>query len=78
MPAASAAPTTASPSISSVFPASIDNAVAPACNSVDPGPGIGTGAGQVNSLLCTTSTLVATDAQAYAFADHGFLITATG
>lgn len=29
------------------------------CNSVDPGVGIGTGAGQVNSALCTTSTLVA-------------------
>jgi outer membrane lipase/esterase len=28
------------------------------CTSVDPGPGIGTGAGQVNSALCTTSTIV--------------------
>ena len=27
-----------------------------ACNSVDPGPGIGTGAGQVNSNLCTPAT----------------------
>ena len=27
------------------------------CTSVDPGPGIGTGAGQVNSKLCTTGTL---------------------
>lgn len=28
-----------------------------ACNSVDPGVGIGTGAGQVNSALCTPATL---------------------
>jgi outer membrane lipase/esterase len=28
------------------------------CTSVDSGPGIGTGAGQVNSALCTTSTIV--------------------
>lgn len=27
------------------------------CTSIDPGPGIGTGAGQVNSNRCTTSTL---------------------
>lgn len=27
------------------------------CNSVDPGPGIGIGANQVNSRLCTTSTI---------------------
>jgi outer membrane lipase/esterase len=27
------------------------------CTSVDPGPGIGTGVGQVNSRLCTTSTI---------------------
>ncbi|TWO69676.1 GDSL family lipase [Caenimonas sedimenti] len=29
----------------------------PACNSVDPGPGIGTGTNQVNSNLCNTNTL---------------------
>jgi outer membrane lipase/esterase len=29
------------------------------CTSVDPGPGIGTGAGQVNSNLCTPDTLAA-------------------
>lgn len=29
----------------------------PACTSVDPGPGIGTGAGQVNSNLCTRATI---------------------
>lgn len=28
------------------------------CNSVDPGPGIGIGTGQVNSALCTPSTIV--------------------
>jgi outer membrane lipase/esterase len=40
-------------------PAAYDltNVTAPACNSVDPGPGIGTGAGQVNSALCTPATL---------------------
>lgn len=30
---------------------------APVCTSVDPGPGIGTGTGQVNSALCTPATL---------------------
>jgi outer membrane lipase/esterase len=38
--------------------AGLDNVVDPACISVDPGPGIGTGSGQVNSVLCTTATLV--------------------
>jgi outer membrane lipase/esterase len=37
--------------------ASITNVTDPACNSVDPGPGIGTGAGEVNSALCTGSTI---------------------
>jgi outer membrane lipase/esterase len=46
------------------------NATDPACNSVDPGPGIGIGTGQVNSLLCSASTLVASDASAYVFADR--------
>jgi phospholipase/lecithinase/hemolysin len=32
------------------------NVVDPACNSVDPGPGIGIGTGKVNSLLCTPTT----------------------
>lgn len=31
----------------------------PVCTSVDPGPGIGIGAGQVNSALCTTATIAA-------------------
>ena len=34
------------------------NAVDPVCTSVDSGTGIGIGPGQVNSLLCTPSTLV--------------------
>lgn len=42
-----------------------------ACTSVDPGPGIGTGAGQVNSALCTTGTLAAgVDYARYLFADR--------
>jgi outer membrane lipase/esterase len=41
------------------------------CTSVDAGPGIGTGAGQVNSAMCTTSTLVAgADYTRYLFADR--------
>jgi outer membrane lipase/esterase len=37
---------------------SMDNATAAVCTSVDAGAGIGIGAGQVNSALCNTSTLV--------------------
>lgn len=48
----------------------LTNAVDPVCNSVDPGPGIGIGAGQVNSALCTTSTLVNTNYGPYLFADR--------
>jgi phospholipase/lecithinase/hemolysin len=41
------------------------------CTSVDPGPGIGTGAGQVNSALCTTGTIVSgANYAAYLFADR--------
>lgn len=40
------------------------------CNSVDAGPGIGIGAGQVNSARCTTSTLIpGYDYTRYVFAD---------
>lgn len=40
------------------------------CTSVDPGPGIGTGAGKVNSALCTPQTVLAgVDYNRYAFAD---------
>ncbi|MBA2962978.1 MULTISPECIES: SGNH/GDSL hydrolase family protein [Ramlibacter] len=35
----------------------INNVTDLACNSIDPGPGIGTGAGQVNSALCTDATI---------------------
>jgi outer membrane lipase/esterase len=48
----------------------ISNKVTPVCNSVDSGAGIGTGTGQVNSLLCTTGTLVDTNYAAYVFADR--------
>jgi phospholipase/lecithinase/hemolysin len=45
--------------------------VEPACTSVDPGPGIGIGNGQVNSNLCTTATLVSgIDHTRYFFADR--------
>jgi phospholipase/lecithinase/hemolysin len=41
------------------------------CTSVDPGPGIGTGSNQVNSFLCTPSTIVAgQNYQDYIFADR--------
>ena len=40
---------------------SFDNANAskPVCTAIDAGPGIGIGAGQLNSALCTPSTLLA-------------------
>ena len=49
----------------------LTNATTPVCTSVDYGTGIGLGTGQVNSLLCTSSTLVsgANPAQ-YTFADE--------
>lgn len=49
----------------------------PACTSVDPGPGIGIGAGEVNSALCTTGTLVpGIDPVRYVFADKVYLTPA--
>ena len=47
------------------------NATSPACTSIDPGPGIGIGTGQINSALCNAGTIVsgATYTQ-YLFADH--------
>ncbi|WP_461466363.1 SGNH/GDSL hydrolase family protein [Melaminivora sp.] len=46
----------------------------PVCNSVDPGPGIGIGSGEVNSLLCNANTLLpGTDADRYVFADKLYL-----
>jgi outer membrane lipase/esterase len=47
------------------------NVTEPVCTSIDPGPGIGIGAGQVNSALCNTGTLVAgADYARYLFADR--------
>ena len=47
------------------------NAVDSVCTFVDPGPGIGTGTGQVNSALCTTSTLLpGADYARFLFADR--------
>jgi outer membrane lipase/esterase len=41
------------------------------CTSVDPGPGIGTGTNQVNSNLCTPSTVIAgADTSKFLFADR--------
>lgn len=37
----------------------LDNVTDPVCTSVDAGAGIGTGTGQINSLLCTPATVVA-------------------
>ena len=53
---------------------SFTNAVTAVCTSVDAGQGIGTGAGQINSALCTPSTLVAgADPDRYVFADNVYL-----
>lgn len=50
---------------------SLTNVAAIACTSVDPGPGIGTGVGEVNSALCTPATLApGIDYNAYLFADR--------
>ncbi len=46
------------------------NSTDPVCTSVDPGPGIGTGAGQVNSALCTPATVGGLNAFSYVFADR--------
>jgi outer membrane lipase/esterase len=53
---------------------SITDVTSVSCTSVDPGPGIGIGAGQVNSALCTAATLNAGVASATAlFADPVYL-----
>jgi phospholipase/lecithinase/hemolysin len=46
------------------------NVTDPICTSIDPGPGIGTGPGQVNSALCTTATVGGQDYTQFAFADR--------
>ncbi len=49
----------------------LGEAKVPACTSVDAGAGIGTGAGQVNSRLCTPGTIVTgADYNSYLFADR--------
>lgn len=51
-----------------------ENANDPICTSVDSGAGIGIGSGEINSALCTDSTLVAgADARRYLFADKVYL-----
>lgn len=45
----------------------------PVCNSRDPGPGIGTGANQIDSSECTKSTLINERYDAYLFADRVYL-----
>jgi len=50
---------------------SLNDSTTVLCTSVDPGPGIGIGTGQVSSGLCTPGTLVAgLDPEKYAFADR--------
>jgi phospholipase/lecithinase/hemolysin len=46
------------------------NVTDPVCTSIDPGPGIGIGPGQVNSALCTTATVGGQDYTQFAFADR--------
>lgn len=49
----------------------LSNVIAPICTTIDPGVGIGTGTGKINSLNCTASTLTAgADMAIYAFADE--------
>ncbi len=51
-----------------------DNATTAVCTSVDPGNGIGTGTGQVNSARCNTSTLLPDAKQdKYVFADQVYM-----
>lgn len=50
---------------------SMSNSVLAVCTSVDPGPGIGIGTGQVNSALCAPSTvLTGVDYNQFVFADR--------
>jgi outer membrane lipase/esterase len=49
---------------------SLNNSVLPVCTSVDAGPGIGLGAGQLNSALCTNTTVLpGVEYNRYMFAD---------
>ena len=50
---------------------SMSNSTDPVCTSIDPGPGIGTGVGQLNSARCNTTTLLpGADYNQYIFADR--------
>ena len=54
-----------------------NNSSDPVCTSIDAGPGIGIGAGEVNSALCNTSTLVAgAEVDRYVFADKVYITPA--
>lgn len=56
---------------------SLSNVADLACTSTDSGAGIGTGSGQVNSNLCTSSTLASgIDPAVYLFADRVYLTPA--
>lgn len=62
----------------SVSPASfgLTNSTDPICTSVDPGPGIGIGNNQINSGLCTETTLVAGQSSGvYMYADRVYVGT---
>ena len=63
---------TSSPS-SYAFASDKDIATTAVCTSVDPGNGIGIGTGQVNSALCTPSTVLATDYNKHVFADNVYV-----
>lgn len=54
----------------------INNIDQPICNSIDPGPGIGIGDGQVDSALCTLSTLVSAEVDRYGYADDVYFTPA--
>jgi len=54
-----------------------NNGDTPVCTSVDAGPGIGIGAGEVNSALCTPNTLLPNaNPVRYVFADKVYLTPA--
>jgi phospholipase/lecithinase/hemolysin len=46
------------------------NVIVPVCASVDPGPGIGTGTAQLNSALCTPTTVANANYDQFLFADR--------
>ncbi len=56
--------------ISSPTAFGLTDSVTPVCTSVDPGPGIGIGAGEINSALCTPTTVIPNAiSSSYLFAD---------